>query len=91
MARSSVWIMMARLLWAFDIAEGDAPRPEGPRAEDPMASTSGFLTRPLPFNAVFRPRGPWARTLIAETCDTHGQDLAPLLDQVAQDWKAKAV
>ncbi|RAL00821.1 cytochrome P450 [Aspergillus ibericus CBS 121593] len=54
-ARNSLFLLMARILWAFDI---QAPLGEDgkPIPVDDMAFDSGFVSSPDPFEAVFVPR-----------------------------------
>ncbi|KAK6853014.1 cytochrome P450 [Apiospora arundinis] len=90
-ARHSLWLQIARLLWAFDIEKGvDTYDDEGGQgravpAIDPLAATNGILSRPLPFRAVFKPRGPWAHDLIRRQCDTSDAKVEPLLDAIGKD------
>lgn len=90
-ARHSLWLQIARLLWAFDIEKGvDTYDDEGGQgravpAIDPFAATNGILSRPLPFRAVFKPRGPWAHDLIRRQCDTSDAKVEPLLDAIGKD------
>ncbi|KAI1881629.1 hypothetical protein JX265_000455 [Neoarthrinium moseri] len=85
-ARNALFIAVARILWAFDVELATTESGEKV-AIDPMANTEGFAVRPLPFNAVFRPRGPWVKGIIGG--DTHDTDLAKILDQVAMDQSIK--
>ncbi|KAI5863340.1 cytochrome P450 [Durotheca rogersii] len=98
-ARNGLFIAAARLLWAFDVEladdddDGDAGTPEAAaarrarRVEELAAETAcnnDVMFRPLPFRAVFRPRGPWVRDLLAEhRHDYEHVDLVALLDEAA--------
>jgi hypothetical protein len=57
LARNSIFINIARILWAFDIlpamTEGPNPKPIIP---DPFNFTDGFNSRPVSFPARFVPR-----------------------------------
>ena len=57
LARNSIFLNIARILWAFDIlpemTEGPNPKPIIP---DPWNYTDGFNSRPKPFPARFVPR-----------------------------------
>ncbi|RDW91754.1 hypothetical protein BP5796_01148 [Coleophoma crateriformis] len=88
-ARNSLFITFARLLWAFDIESGILGEPGKRATIDPMASTPSFTAKPLPLKAVFRPRGRWVRELITKDCDTHIFNLAEILDQAAKDRTVK--
>ncbi|KAG0123481.1 cytochrome P450 [Tuber indicum] len=54
-AKNSLYINISRILWAFDI--GPKMRADGTEVlVDEMAFTTGFLSRPLPFECSIRPR-----------------------------------
>lgn len=83
-ARSVMWIQIAVLLWAFDL-EGAVSLETGERIEvDPMAMTDSLVIRPVPFNVVFRPRGPWVEEVIRKQCDTMNVDLVELLERIGK-------
>ncbi|ROV92650.1 hypothetical protein VSDG_06582 [Cytospora chrysosperma] len=86
-ARSVLWIQIAMLLWAFDL-EGAVSRETGERVEvDPMAMTDSLVIRPVPFNVLFKPRGPWVEEVIQTQCNTLDVDLVELLDKIG-DFRA---
>ncbi|PYI11044.1 cytochrome P450 [Aspergillus sclerotiicarbonarius CBS 121057] len=62
-ARNSLFLLMARILWAFDI---QAPLGDDGKAipVDDMAFGSGFVSSPDPFEAVFVPRSEKAREVV---------------------------
>lgn len=80
-ARNSLWIAVARLLWAFDV------KPELTETGEPVAvdtkGTDGLVTKPLPFKALFSPRGDWVEDVVTRECDTWGVNYHELLDQIA--------
>jgi cytochrome P450 len=80
-ARNSLWIAVARLLWAFDV------RPELTETGEPVAvdtkGTDGLVTKPLPFKARILPRGDWVGDIVARECNTWGVDYHEVLDQIA--------
>ncbi|KAK7753351.1 hypothetical protein SLS62_004641 [Diatrype stigma] len=80
-ARNSLWIAVAKLLWAFDF---EPPLSEtGQRfAVDSMALTDGLVVKPLPSRAILKPRGEWVRRIVTEQCDTQGMDFTGILDQI---------
>ncbi|KAB5551056.1 cytochrome P450 [Coniochaeta sp. 2T2.1] len=81
-ARSQLFIQMARMLWAFEVEPGVVDKSTGRRYKvDDMDCTEGFSTRPKAFRAVMRPRGQWVRDVVLEAGDTHGIDRAEILDQ----------
>ncbi|KAK4225232.1 Fumitremorgin C synthase [Podospora fimiseda] len=80
-ARNSLWIAVARLLWAFDIKpEVDE---DGRAVEVDAKGTDGLVTKPLPFKARFELRGEWVRDVVEKECDTWRVDYHALLDQIA--------
>ncbi|KAK0744667.1 cytochrome P450 [Apiosordaria backusii] len=80
-ARNSLWIAVARLLWAFDI------KPELNKLGEPVEvdtkGTDGLVTKPLPFKARFVPRGDWVRDVVMREGDTWDVDYHEVLDQIA--------
>ncbi|ROW06201.1 hypothetical protein VMCG_04577 [Cytospora schulzeri] len=86
-ARSVLWIQIAMLLWAFDL-EGAVSRETGEKVEvDPMAMTDSLVIRPVPFDVLFKARGPWVEEVIQKQCDTLDVDLVDLLDKIG-DYRA---
>ncbi|KAI1082148.1 cytochrome P450 [Whalleya microplaca] len=73
-ARNSLWIQMARLLWAFNIEPGVLETGEKVRIDPNESTDEALVARPLPFNAVFRPRGQWVQDFIMKDCDTSNVD-----------------
>ncbi|KAH8649163.1 cytochrome P450 [Xylariales sp. PMI_506] len=89
-ARNTLFLTFARLLWAFEVEIAVDPKTHEKIPVDPMASTDAFSVRPAPFNAFFRPRGDWARWVIEAGGSTHGVDIGKILDQVAADRTFKS-
>ncbi|KAI1868946.1 hypothetical protein JX265_006925 [Neoarthrinium moseri] len=88
-ARNSLWIVIARLLWAFNITPGLSKR--GERIEvDSTATTDGLVTKPLRFKATLEPRGEWSRKIILSGCDTQGVAHAEMLDRIGENLAAKS-
>ncbi|KAK6597503.1 cytochrome p450 [Botrytis cinerea] len=80
-AHNIIWIVVAQLLWSFNIKAGLSETGESVPI-DPLACTYGFVMRALPFKASFHPRGSWVREVIARDGDTYSKDHAALLDQI---------
>lgn len=80
-ARNSLFLVISRLLWAFDIrCPKDANgRPVKP---DDMAFTAGFSIRPKPFSAVFEPRDEDTQSLIGKLWDETDKDVGSILDSI---------
>ncbi|OWY46857.1 cytochrome P450 [Alternaria alternata] len=76
-ARNSLAIAMARLLWAFNIRSKDGVRIN---VSEEMFTT-GFVSGPKPFVAVFEPRSKERRNLIEREFDMADKNVAHLLDE----------
>ncbi|KAI1840835.1 hypothetical protein JX266_012983 [Neoarthrinium moseri] len=88
-ARNGLWIVIARLLWAFNIKPGLSKG--GERIEvDSTASTDGLVTKPLRFKTTLEPRGEWSRKIIMSECDTHGVAYTEMLDLIGESLAAKS-
>ncbi|KAJ0117156.1 cytochrome [Diaporthe amygdali] len=84
-ARNELWMQVALLLWAFNL-DGAVDPHTGERVEvDPMAMAESLIIRPLPFNAIFRPRGPWVEDLVLKQCDTSKEDFVELLEKIGRE------
>ncbi|KAI1760657.1 cytochrome P450 [Hypoxylon sp. FL1150] len=81
-ARNALFIVIARLLWAFDV---EAVVGEG---VDDADWIDGFLVEPKPFRAIFRPRGPWVRNVLLQEAQKGDDDLVAVLDEVGGGVKA---
>ncbi|KAF7911779.1 uncharacterized protein EAE98_011894 [Botrytis deweyae] len=80
-ARDIIWVVVAQLLWSFDIKAGLSETGK-PVPIDPLACTYGFVMRALPFKASFHPRGSWVHGVITRDGDTYSKDHAAILDQI---------
>ena len=89
-ARNLAWIIIAQLLWAFDIEAGQSAESDEQILVDPIACTDGLVVTALPFKASFKPRGPWVPKLIGEECDTYGQDVKVMLNQIGKEINNKS-
>lgn len=77
-ARNSVTIVIMRLLWAFNIKSKDGKRP----LVDESTFTTGFVSAPKPFSAVFEPRSEGHRRIIEQSYNAADKDIANLLNDV---------
>lgn len=84
-ARNVIWIVVAQLLWSFDIKPGLSERTGEPTVVDPLACTYGLVMRALPFKAIFNPRGPWVREVIEKNGEVGINNHEALLDQIGTD------
>jgi cytochrome P450 len=83
-ARNELWLQVALLLWAFNLDGAVDPNTGERIAVDPMAMAESLIIRPLPFNALFQPRGPWAEDLILRNCDVNKEDFVKLLEKIGR-------
>lgn len=81
-ALNGLFVVVAHLLWAFDI-EAVA----GCEVDD-TDWVDGVLVKPRHFKAVFRPRGPWVRDVLLR--EWKEDDLVALLDRVAAGYGGTA-
>lgn len=88
-ARNSMWVQIARLVWAFDVKPGNETVGRELLLSDPWACFDGVVSSPLPFQAEFKPRGPWVTKIISEQCFTQDMDLTGLLDTLGGDKALK--
>ncbi|KAJ5671879.1 hypothetical protein N7507_001006 [Penicillium longicatenatum] len=84
-ARNVIWIVIAQLLWSFDIKAGLSETGDS-TVVDPVACTYGLVMRALPFKASFSPRGPWVREVITKSGDTYSKDHGAMLDQIGAEF-----
>jgi hypothetical protein len=85
-ARNAIWIVVAQLLWLFDIKAGLSEETGEPIDIDPLACTYGLVMRALPFKASFNPRGPWVREVIDRVGDTYSKDHETLLNEIGAEF-----
>ncbi|KAF2641396.1 cytochrome P450 [Massarina eburnea CBS 473.64] len=79
-ARRSVHLGIARLLWAFNIKSKDGKRP----IVDESFFTAGFVSVPKPFEVVFEPRDDGRRKVIEQAYEDADKDLSNILDKVRE-------
>ncbi|KAF2438142.1 cytochrome P450 [Karstenula rhodostoma CBS 690.94] len=77
-AKNTITIAVARLLWAFDIKPANGDRIE---VDDSMF-TEGFVSHPKPFEAVFQPRSEAHREVIETAYDNAEKDVQSLMATV---------
>ncbi|KAL3442664.1 cytochrome P450 [Aspergillus insuetus] len=83
-ARNIIWIVIAQLLWAFDIRPGIDEKTGGRIPVDSLACTYGLVMRALPFKASFRVRGEWVNEVMGGE-DTYGVDLGRMLGRIGAE------
>ncbi|KAF2195136.1 putative O-methylsterigmatocystin oxidoreductase [Zopfia rhizophila CBS 207.26] len=78
-ARNSVSIAIARLLWAFNIQQATK---EGKTVVDENTWTTGFVSAPKPFEAVFEPRSEQHKKVIEREFNAADMDVSRILNDV---------
>ncbi len=81
LATNSLLLVIARLLWAFDIRWDDH---QEKRPEDVGMTHEGLFSRPEPFNAVFEVRSEERRRAILDAIGNDNVD--DLLEQIGHDF-----
>ncbi|CAO2648174.1 Nn.00g074410.m01.CDS01 [Neocucurbitaria sp. VM-36] len=76
-ARNSLAIVIARLLWSFHIRSKDGKRP----LVDESMYTAGFVSGPKPFIANFEPRTEMHKRVIEESYEVADKNIVHLLDE----------
>ena len=82
-ADASLFLGMARLLWAFDVRRAVDAATGREVVPDPARLTEGFLVQPLPFAADIAPRSEHKARRVREEWDK----MTALLDEELQ-WKS---
>ncbi|KAJ9235791.1 hypothetical protein DTO169E5_5954 [Paecilomyces variotii] len=82
-ARNSLFILIARVLWGFNIKNAVDERGNVKEVDD-MAMTSGFVQCPMPFEAVFEPRSAHAKAVIENSWHTAEKNLDVIMDSVRE-------
>lgn len=87
-AKNSLFINIARLLWAFNI---ERTSENGVSAEiDPLAFSQGFNSRPLDFEACFSPRTPERKRLLEDAYASSEKDVDIILDNIEKLKKGQS-
>lgn len=76
-ARNSLAIVISRLLWAFHIWSKDGRK----LLVDESMYTTGFVSGPKAFEAIFEPRTDGHRNIIERSYEHANKDVAQLLDE----------
>lgn len=86
-ARNSLFLLMSRILWAYNVQPGTGPDGK-PKKVDDMAYGSGFVSIPLPFEAIFKPRSEHARMVIEREWESTEKDLEILMNSIKEHQKS---
>lgn len=80
-ARNSLFLLIARILWGFNIRH--AVDENGKRKEvDDLALTSGFISSPVPFEAVFEPRSVQHKKVIESNWYNAEKNVDMIMDSI---------
>lgn len=83
-AENSVFLNIAKIMWGFNISTAD----DGGAGVDPDKDwTTGFLTKPLPFEAKFTVRSQQHEAVIRESWGHCEKDVGVLLNRVQERRK----
>jgi cytochrome P450 len=77
-ARKSLSIAVARILWAFNIKPKDGKAP----VVDEIMFTPGFVSRPKPFDVVFEPRSQMHKEVIEREWRGADKDVSKMLNGI---------
>jgi cytochrome P450 len=83
-ADNSLFLLISRLLWAYDIRAGLDANGEVAKIDDTIL-TSGFVWRPKPFPVVFTPRSTHHQAFILEEWDESEKDLTSILTSIREE------
>ncbi|EPE33145.1 Cytochrome P450 [Glarea lozoyensis ATCC 20868] len=90
-ARNSLFIIISRFLWAFDIECASEQR-YGHKIwmlPDPLAMTQGFNSKPEPFQAVFKPRSPHVEEVVRREWKNEGKDINDIMENIQRAQTAQ--
>ncbi|CAG8961172.1 hypothetical protein HYFRA_00002715 [Hymenoscyphus fraxineus] len=90
-AKNSLFIIIARFLWAFDITCAFEEK-YGHKVwivPDPLNMTQGFNSKPEDFKAEFSPRSSQAEEVIRREWEMEGKDINVIMERVQQDQAAQ--
>lgn len=83
-ARNSLFLLIARILWGFDIRH--AVNENGKRKEvNDLDMTSGFVSSPVPFEAVFEPRSVHHKEVIESNWHNAEKDVDVVMDSIKEN------
>ena len=79
-ARNSLFLNIARMIWTFDISH---KYENGVKVEiDPLAMTQGFNSRPMPFKASFTVRSPGRRSIVEDSWRSEVKDVDVIMARI---------
>lgn len=82
-ARNSLFILVARILWGFEVRPPTGPDYQ-PKIVEDMDFGSAFVSVPAPFEAIFQPRSENARRVIESEWESTEKDIITLMDSIKE-------
>ncbi|OJJ44995.1 hypothetical protein ASPZODRAFT_70738 [Penicilliopsis zonata CBS 506.65] len=89
-ARNSLFLLIARLLWGFNIRHAVDANGKKKKVDD-MAFTSGFVSAPVPFEAIFEARSAQAAAVIEREWKVAEKDVGKLMDGIREEQAARGL
>ncbi|KAK6832516.1 hypothetical protein RU639_003925 [Aspergillus parasiticus] len=86
-ARNSLFILVARILWGFEVRPPTGPDGQ-PKTVDDMDFGSAFVSAPAPFEAIFSPRSENARRVIESEWESTEKDINIIMDSIKEKQKS---
>lgn len=83
-AGNTLFILLARMLWAFNLEAAVSDAGEKLVIDD-MDCSDGFAAEPRPFRARLQPRGQWVRDIIHDAGDTRDVDHSEMLEKIGRE------
>ncbi|KAF6794614.1 cytochrome p450 [Colletotrichum sojae] len=81
--RDGLWIMMARVLWAFDLEAPIDPSTGKKKFVDNMdMQPVGIAIPPTPFDVLFRRRGKWVEEVVERDFAAADFDMSKIMEQI---------
>jgi hypothetical protein len=80
-ARNSLFLLIARILWGFNIRHA-VDKDGRPEEVNDMDMTSGFVSSPFPFDAVFEPRSMHHKQVIESNWRNTEKDIDVIMNSI---------
>lgn len=80
-ARNSLFLLIARILWGFNIRHA-VDKDGRPKEVNDMDMTSGFVSSPFPFDAVFEPRSMHHKQVIESNWRNAEKDIDVIMNSI---------
>ncbi|KAL0783229.1 hypothetical protein CaCOL14_001135 [Colletotrichum acutatum] len=81
--REGLWVLFARIIWAFRLEQTTDQITLKKKLIDPMSMLpAGIVVGPDPFEALFISRGPWVEALVHKDLQSAEKDVGKIMEQV---------